>query len=464
MKNINQLFSILLLLIIFSCSKKEIEETVPEEIFTIQTTSNFLSSNQKAYYFINDIENNVIEEGILENNASYYLKLNDTLQVNLNYIIRTVSGDVTYFEGYTFLNIPTKEIFTFHKYLSDYNTRPIGNTSIGTVKTTMDCVDSFQPYTYSVFSDYSSFHNSYYGNDSPEIKVYSESDKAMLLLSYGYRIINPQDFVYKIIDLKANQNYDFSCQDVSFINGREIMKSIDIKAADAKKVDSGDNDKAIEIYAFPMNQQIVNYVPNPYLHTSTGLIERRTMSTFYLDDYKVWYPTIWVEDNRKHMEVVVDIIKETREELEHYIQKSYGNYPPPSNIDYKIPITNAQVRHRGSTSTIFQSGEQYLLQVEYKKRNFNPSDAQIYTWKLNLDGKQTEIEWTLPVFSDQAASYLSLDKNFYRTNTLPVMNYFEVEEEVSYESYMKKYFTSTNPFVFENMDNWRTTWFTRKSL
>ncbi|AFM02664.1 hypothetical protein Fleli_0165 [Bernardetia litoralis DSM 6794] len=401
---------------------------------------------------------------MLDNSSTYEIELIEIEEVNLNYLIRTVSGDITYFEGYTFLDVSTQEVLTFHKYLSSYNSRSSSKVSLGTLKTTMDCVDGFQPYTYSIFSDYSSFHNSFYRNDPSELKVYSESDEAMLLLSNGYRISNPQDFSYKIINLKARQNQDFSCQDASFINGREIMKSIEIKAAEAKTIETGDANKAIEIYAFPINQTITNYNTNPYLLNSTGLIERRTLATFYLDDYKVWYPTIWIEDKREHMEVVVDIIKEEANEVEHYIQKSYGNYPPPTNMNFEIPSTNTQVRHRGSTSTIFQSGEHYLLQIEYKKRNFNPSDIQIYTWKLNIDSKKNELEWTIPSFSQQAADYLSLDKDFYRNNTIPTMSYFEVEEGVNYDSYTNTYFTSSNPFTFKDMEEWKTTWFTRKSL
>lgn len=468
---VTSIVSVITLLIFFSsCSKKEeIVEGEPKNNLTIQTTSDFLSSNQKGYYFLTDIEGETIHEGVLDNSNTYEIELSEIEEVNLNYLIRTVSGDITYYDGHTFLDIDTNEVFTFHKFLNKQNGKTLTKPSTGSAKVVVDCIDDYETLLFSIFSDYSYSsslpirYDDFWDETIDDMKLYSESDNALAILSRINPITAELSMEYQFVDLRNRQRYNLNCQAGNFVSGRDIMKSISVKKGQSQ-VFAPDTSRIMRMFAFPIDKVISNLPVDNYSYTNTGLIYEELMIT-YLNEYKFWYPSIWVEGKREHIEMIMDISKENRNGgIEHYIQKHYGNYPPPTDLNLNTPITNAQVRHSGSTSTIFQSGEHYLLQIEYQKRGFIPSDLIIYDWVLNLDSKTTELEWAVPSLSEQAANYFSLDKDFYRNNTIPVMSYFETEEGINYDSYVTTYFTESNPFIFRNMNKWKTTWFTRKSL
>lgn len=225
---------------LFSCSKKEeIEEIIePTTKFSFQTTSDFLLSTQKAYYFLINEKDSVLKEGILENGKTYTSEFLEVEELNFAYMIGTYEDNKKNFKGHQFLDIATDNVMVLHKYLHQ-DERRINFTKqgIGEAQINFSCAANTGSTNYSILSD-DNYNVLNVGSQpgvlsNAKITLYSPTTDIMLLRAEGYRPTRTEEFSYATATVQAGENYSFDCNTPDFKTSRGMMKDLDINLSEA---------------------------------------------------------------------------------------------------------------------------------------------------------------------------------------------------------------------------------------
>lgn len=200
---------------------------------------------------------------------------------------------------------------------------------------------------------------------------------------------------------------------------------------------------------------------SPYGNNYLGNIYQSSVASGE-NSCKMWYPLDWIADKREHIEILIPVT--TREsnvinrKQTDYFQKHEGNYPPPIDISFFVPLYSLDIEENDSVYTSYQSGEPYLAEIIYSNIIGSSSDYEKYNWIVSFSAKKPKTSWKLPFFSAQSNEYLEIRyRTFNGINIQPTIKRFQVKDGQTYDEYIKDRFAEPKPLIYKDMNTWTTT-------
>ncbi|AFM02666.1 hypothetical protein Fleli_0167 [Bernardetia litoralis DSM 6794] len=470
-----KIYTVLLFIgvLLFSCSKKEeVEEIIePTTKFSFQTTSDFLLSTQKAYYFIINEEDSVIKEGVLENGKTYTSEFPEIEELNFAYIIGTYDENKKNFKGHQFLDVATDNVMTLHKYLHQEQNPIVNKQGVGEATVNFICAANTSGTNYSILSDDNyNFHIARQPNilSNAKVTLYSPSAEVMLLRTDKYRPTRTEEFSYATQTIQVGETYSLDCNTPAFKTSRGMMKDFDIDLSKAHQLNRYFGSVLLNVY--PTNKEIMNnaHLYSPYMDHYLGKIYRTSVGSNETS-CKLWYPSEWIEGKREHLEVFISVQDNNYSgpnfKPTNYWQKHEGNYPPPIDLGFSIPLYSLDIEEKDSIYTSYQSGEPYLAEIIYSNIIENSSDYEKYNWIVSFSAKKPKVSWKLPFFSVKSNEYLEIRyRTFDGIDIQPTHKRFQVKDEQTYEGYIKDRFSTPAPLIYEDMNTWTTTTYIQEQI
>lgn len=456
---------------LFSCSKKkESDEILGINKFSFQTTSDFLLPKQKAYYFLTDKEGKILGEGSLQNGKTYNAKFQEGEELNFAYTIGTYKSqdDKKTFKGYQYLDVPTDEVITLHKYINEENIDSESPESKGRASIYFSCRSSRDGHRYNFISDhsYSSCMNILARRPSDcHINLLSQQEEIMVVHSNGSLDVKTEDFSYITKTVCVGESYLYDCTNPDFEKSAGMMKDVDLDITRIQEL--GHVGGTVRINAFPIDKEIKNIACklfNPYEAYRLGCMDAEGIAT-NTNSVRMWYPSDWVENKREHIEMFVSFFTRTNTSTNttttSYVQKYEGNYPIPTDLKFAIPLYSLTVDQRGDTYTSTQTGDIYLTEIEYVNSLGNIYSKESYMWRVIFSAKNQTVSWKLPFFSDKSNAYLGIEYNTLDgIDMQPTNKYIQIRDGADYQdyqTYFKERFTPFNLFRYKDMNGWKTT-------
>ncbi|AFM02663.1 hypothetical protein Fleli_0164 [Bernardetia litoralis DSM 6794] len=429
----------LLTLSVFSCSKKD---EVEISDFMIEVNSDFLLSSQKGYYLFTNAQGDILSEGILENDKQYSIPAFQDETVHFTYFLsEPPNPQLATVVAITFMNIDISHNLVLHggSDLSD------AQQEKGQANVSIECFGG--TYYTTIATKTSAVYGVADASFPRTLNLFDDGEEALGLRTTVYPPTSASQFQYAMKNLYVGQENPFLCGD--FQDASQKMKSIQIDVGRTRNIGTG----VIQLSSIP------NGFVSPNIARPFGITDMRSFNFSDSQTATLWYLEDWVKSKREYMKITsqtYDNDLTTGQTKRIYKQSNYGLYPAPSIIRMEIPDVSINVSHNQGISTITQSGEQSLGNIQYQRKGIRGQNEKLYAWILQFEGNQSSIEWVFPKLSNQLYSYLEVEENVFEKEMIPIIKYMSIFEGYkNYNQFIKETFTPYDFKTYNAPVNWQ---------